>query len=533
MLPGVVLCLIIFTALAWRRSRRNSVKDIRGPPSPSRLLGHEKVIRSSEQVGDLEFEWAREYGPTWRTKQCYGVDAIWTADPRTLQYVFHTSAYKYSKSVVANETTKLFTGESILATSPHDHQRHRKIMNPAFSVAQLRTFLPVFRRSAARLSQKWKDLLQGSSSSTNNVLNINRMLARMTLDVLGEVAFDHRFGALDDKEHELAKAFDSLFIDSFLYPPSWDLLFKATWNYIPTSVLYYIKYLPTREYKRFSTYLQTAFRTGKELIGDKASGTEKGNKDIISILVQSNQTEDDRFRMSEKEMLSQIAALLVAGHDTTASSLTWMLYELSKHPEDQQRIRDEIKAARARAEARGDDDLIPSDYDAMTFTNAAFKEALRLHPIVPTLIRDADFDDVLPLSIPIETASGKTINEIPISKGQPIFASICTYNRLKTVWGEDADTWNPTRFLDSSKERTTVGVFANLMTFSAGIRACIGWRFALLEMQAVLAELIENFEFEFPEGVDIIRLNAGLMVPMVKGKMQEGASMPLKITVIN
>jgi len=138
---------------------------------------------------------------------------------------------------------------------------------------------------------------------------------------------------------------------------------------------------------------------------------------------------------------------LVAGHDTTASSLTWLLYELSKHPEDQRRIRDEIKVARAHAEARGDNDLLPSDFNNMDFTNAVikvclplvsnilfssssvFQEGLRLHPIVPTLVREADSDDVIPLSQPIETKSGKIINEIPISKGQGITASICTYNR--------------------------------------------------------------------------------------------------------
>ncbi|KAF9219092.1 cytochrome P450 [Gyrodon lividus] len=530
MIPGVVLCLAILVAFAWRRSRRHSLEDIRGPPCPSLLLGHEKIIRHTEKVGDLEFPWVREYGPTWRTKQCYGVDALWTADPRTLQYIFHTSAYKFSKNVIANETSKLFSSQSILTASSHDHQRHRKIMNPAFSVAQLRTFLPAFQRSASRLSQKWKDLLHTDSSS--NILNISKPLARMTLDILGEVAFDHQFGALDDKEHELAKAFDGLFLDSMLHPPAWDILFKATWNYIPTSLLYFIRYLPTKEYKRFSNYLQTAFRTGKELIDEKASGTKKGSRDILSVLVQSNLMENSQYRLSEKEMLSQIAILLVAGHDTTASALTWTFYELSRHPEDQQRVRDEIKVARARAEGRDDGNLIPSDYDVMAFTNAVIKESLRLHPIVPTLSRDASHDDVLPLSIPIETKSGKLIKEIPISKGQPIIASIAAYNRLKSVWGEDADTWNPMRFLDNNKESKNVGIFANLMTFSAGVRSCIGWRFALLQMQAVLTELVGTFTFEFPEGVEIIRLNAGVMIPMVEGKSEEGVQLPLKISLI-
>jgi hypothetical protein len=73
-------------------------------------------------------------------------------------------------------------------------------------------------------------------------------------------------------------------IDSLLHPSSWDLLFQSTWKYLPQSILYCLKYLPYREYRRFSTYLQTAIRTGQALISEKAAGTEKGSKDIMSIL---------------------------------------------------------------------------------------------------------------------------------------------------------------------------------------------------------------------------------------------------------
>lgn len=492
------------------------------------------MFQNAKQVGDLEFQWLREYGPTWMAKGCLGEEVLWTADPRALQYVFHTSGYRFTKRTVAVEVTRLFTGDSILTTDANDHQRHRKIMNPAFSAAQLRTFLPVFRRSAARLSQKWKDMIQLEEKSDRCTINVNKTLSRMTLDVIGEAAFDHHFGILDDNgvEHELVQAFNNLFVDTLLNPPSWDVIFKSTWRFLPQPVLKCLKYLPYREYRRFATYLQTAIQTGKTIVTEKAGGTEKGSKDIISLFVQSNLMEDARAQLSDREILSQIATLLVAGHDTTASSLTWLLYELSKHPEDQQRIRNEIKTARANAEAHGDDDLLPSDFNNMNFTNAVIKEGLRLHPIVPALFREADSDDVIPLSQPTETRSGKIINEIPISKGQGITASICTYNRLQSVWGEDADKWNPNRFLDEGRERSSLGVFANLMTFSAGLRACMGWRFALLEMQAVLVELVENFEYRFPEGVEVIRLNAGIMSPMVEGKMHKGFQMPLEVSVI-
>lgn len=95
---------------------------------------------------------------------------------------------------------------------------------------------------------------------------------------------------------------------------------------------------------------------------------------------------------------------------------------------------------------------------------------MRLHPIAHQLTRTAARDDVIPLESPIETKSGQVITEIPISRGQNIVVSICGYNRLQSVWGEDAAEWNPTRFIESEKDTRkplTVGVYANLMTFCA------------------------------------------------------------------
>jgi hypothetical protein len=73
-------------------------------------------------------------------------------------------------------------------------------------------------------------------------------------------------------------------IDTLLYPSSWDLIFQSTWKFIPRPILRYLKYLPYKEYRRFATYLQTAIQTGRSIINEKAAGTEKGSKDIISIL---------------------------------------------------------------------------------------------------------------------------------------------------------------------------------------------------------------------------------------------------------
>lgn len=147
------------------------------------------------------------------------------------------------------------------------------------------------------------------------------------------------------------------------------------------------------------------------------------------------------------------ATLLLAGHDTTAISITWLLWELAKHPGYQVTIREELAVARTGATARGDNDLSIADLEGLTMLQAVMKvidprfllslhndseltrlrsglqEAMRLHPIVWALTRTAGRDDVIPLAYPITTKSGEQISAIPVSEGQNIQLSICAYNR--------------------------------------------------------------------------------------------------------
>ncbi|EIW84209.1 PAH-inducible cytochrome P450 monooxygenase PC-PAH 1 [Coniophora puteana RWD-64-598 SS2] len=502
-------------------------------------------IRESPEVGELEFKWVREYGYTWRTKGCFGSDVIWTADPKALQYVYQTSGYRFSKTKLSNETAKLMMGPGIVVASAHEHPRHRRVMNPAFSAAQVRSFLPTFKMIAGKLVQKWKDQLQTDDQS-GATIDVSKGLSRMSMDIIGEAAFNHQLNTLEGHQNELSDALDHLFIDTIPYPRAWDLMWKATWDWIPSPLLLWIKYIPTKEYSNFAHYRNTSTRVGKQLLN--AGATEDKSKDVLSILVRANAAEDARGRLAEPELLSQISTLLLAGQDTSSSTLTWSLYELARHPEDQQKVRDEVLAARERVRERGLEDISPADLDGMPFTNAVIKETLRLHPIVPTLMRQADYDDVLPLAQPIVTRTGEKISEIPLPKGTQITASIASYNRNPEVWGQDADEWNPMRFLNQKTGKANVGVFANLMTFcknpdlyyvfyahpllAGGIRGCIGWRFAVLEIQAVLTEMLENFKFGIDKDVEVIRLNAGLMMPLVKGRETEGVLMPLKVSAL-
>ncbi|TFK92813.1 PAH-inducible cytochrome P450 monooxygenase PC-PAH 1 [Polyporus arcularius HHB13444] len=526
---GALLVLAVRRWLAGRWLRK-----VRGPPSPGWLLGHSKEFELN--VGDLESEYIAKYGAVYKKMAPLGEHLLHVADPKALQYMLHKSGYHFQKSVVSRTVSGEITGPGILVAQDQDHSRQRKIMNPAFTAAQLRSFLPIFRSSAQKLSQKWQDVLQNEPGSSKKI-NVLATLTRCTLDIIGEVGFDVQFGAMDEKLNPVMEAYKDMFADSIAFPSTFTVLFQRLWYYIPTPILKYVKYMPGKDHARFRRTLKIINEYSKKLIDEKTEAVLAGNekkKDIMSILVKANSAESQKERLTDEEMIAQMATFLLAGHETTASSMSWLLWELSRHTEYQSKMREEIKAVRARVAARGDQDFSVSDLDSMTYCLAAQKEVLRLHPIAYLTERQAGRDDVLPLAYPITLSDGEVVNELPIPKGTTLRVSNWAYNRLPQIWGPDANEFNPMRFIEQEKMGATyVGVTSNLMTFSAGLQACIGWRFSIIEMQALLVELIEKFEFSIPEDKpEIIRFAGGLMTPLVASEMHLGSQMPLQVSLV-
>ncbi|KAI0745029.1 cytochrome P450 [Earliella scabrosa] len=536
-LVAVALLVGIYTML---RRRSSAIRHIRGPASPSLLLGHERAINMQTESGDLEFQWLREFGPTWRIAGFFGTDALMTADPKALQHIYHKSGYDYQKVTSQVHLGTLMSGPGIVSAEGADHQRHRKIMNPAFSAAHLRTFLPLFQSFASKLSDMWKTELTSNGEMT---LMVNKWLSRVTLDIVGEAVFNYRYGAMDEGEQSpIYKAYDNFFKDVNYKIPFPVAIFQATWDYLPQSLLNSFLYLPFHPFTRIRNLRNLYVEYGKQILREQRSeiDVEKpiNSKDIMSLLIRANGSSDGKNGLSDAELMAEMFTLTAAGHETTAATLTFLTYELARHPEYQTRMREEILAAKSKIEQRGDSEFTMDDLEGLTVTVNAIKETLRMHSIVSYLPRLASKDDVIPLSHPIVSTKGETITEIPVRAGQVIYTSFAVYHRhvlLTDVWGDDAGEWNPDRWLrpDIAKQ-TNVGVFANLMTFSAGIRGCIGWRFSLIEMHALVTELIANFQFSLPkEKLTIKRAPIGTgITPMVVEREELNVAMPLRVSLV-
>jgi len=108
-----VLVVSVLLTRAYIRRRGSFLKNLQGPASSSFILGHEHDIRYQAEVGDCEFKWARQYGAVWRQSGRLGGDCLAIADPKAMQYVFHTSGYHFVKPRAALKLIELVFGQGI------------------------------------------------------------------------------------------------------------------------------------------------------------------------------------------------------------------------------------------------------------------------------------------------------------------------------------------------------------------------------------------------------------------------------------
>ncbi|KAJ7167314.1 cytochrome P450 [Mycena crocata] len=515
--------------IIYRQSTRISIADIPGPEPESFLLGNQREALQSE----ADFKWQAQFGHVVRLKGILGTDRLLISDPKALQYMY-SSGYNIRKHSLRSEATRILTGPGLAWANNETHRRQRRVNSPAFGTAEARSYVPIFT-AYANLSTIWKESLGTDGSA---VVNVPRHFSRFFLDVIGEVAFDYQFGATNDENDPFATSLSSV-VQMLKVPSKTAIFVMGLLEFLPVALIrFFIDHAPVKSLRNSRRVTRIAIGIAKELVEQKAEAlmAGKGKRDIMSLLVKANASANPRTNLSENEMLAQMQTIMQAGHETTANTMSWTLFTLTKHPHVQAKLRAEIQATERAVHARGDTEFTAADFDSMTYTIAVMKETFRFHPVSYTSLREAARDEILPLSKPLITKSGKTITELPIPKKMVLVVSLAGYNRNTDVFGQDAHEFNPERWLDDSVQaEIRLGVYGNLITFGSGHRACIGWRFAVYEYQAFLVELVKNFEFSMdPSLAAKIRREPSLvMVPTIAGEIEKGSQLPITIKAVD
>ncbi|KAJ7725140.1 cytochrome P450 [Mycena maculata] len=499
------------------REVTSPLRHVAGPRNPSFIVGNFMEMSTDATLTD---KWRREFGPNFRFNHLFGIRHLHTADLKAVTHVLTSANYQRPPSF--RDLLRRLMGNGLLSLELDEHKRQAS--NQAFGVAQIRLLTETFMEKAIELREIWA--LQVAPGNTEARIDVLDWLRRMTLDVIGKAGFNHQFDALEGKgkPNELNDAFTDVF-----HSPTAerDMGFRFAQSIIPI-----LRFLPVPGAKTTKKAREKMFTISSQIVSTskaniKASAREKGlsgQRDLLSVLLKSNLSTDvpESQRLTDDEVVSQIPAFFLAGHETTSSAVSWALHALSLNIAAQSKLREELLTVST-------ENPTMDELNSLPYLERVVREILRVHTPVVFVTRIAMEDDVLPLSKPYIDKTGRSHDSFPIPKGQIIYIPILAIHTDKEIWGEDAAEFRPERWEHVPDAVSSIpGIWANLLTFLAGPHNCIGWRFSLVEIKVLLFVLIRAFEFQpaVPKG-GIVSTGDFLQRPTALSDTDKTSTLPL------
>ncbi|PCH43005.1 cytochrome P450 [Wolfiporia cocos MD-104 SS10] len=503
------------------------LRDLPGPPRDNWLYGHIRQFNQNEDAATLQQSWAETYGPTLRMKGWMNSDRLFTIDTRALNHILSHS-HDYPKPPGADLHLGSVLGRGRFFSI--QGEQHRK-QNPAFGPAQIRELTGIFIEKAIQLRDIWSLELERNGDGAPARFDVLSWLSKMTLDVIGLAGFNYYFDTLNvaGEPNELSQAFDVMFASIIGVGGSILRMLKMH--------ISLLRFIPDAAARQAAAAQSVMRRIGMQLItekraavieaaqmGEKKSGKLHG-RDLLTLLIKANMSVDipESQRLSDEEVLAR-CRFLVAGHETTSNATAWCLYSLAVYPSIQHKLREELLSVAT-------DDPSMDELNALPYLDAVIRETMRVHSPVAAAVRIASKDDVIPLNTPYTDVRGAVHDFVRVKKGTVIVVPILAINGSKAMWGEDAAAFRPERWETLPETVHSIpGVWGNMLSFLGGPRACIGYRFSLVEMKALIFTLLRAFEFELAVPTSEVTKKTGIVQrPYIRCEMEKGSQLPLLI----
>ncbi len=340
---------------------------------------------------------------------------------------------------------------SLLLQDGDEHHRARKLLMPAFLGHALRGYRSMVADVAADAVDAWAEGEEFESLDRMNAL---------TLDVILRVVF----GVTDEQRLTDLRPRVTATVD------------------INPAILLGWAYPWLQRFGPWRRTIDNQIELDRQIyaeIGERRTATDiEDRKDVLSRLMAAG---DDTDRLDDTELRDQLVTLLLAGHETTASALSWALYELGRDPD-----------LLARTQAAADTD----DAAGQAWLEAVLKESMRLHPIIPMVVRTL--------------MKPSTVGGHDLPAGTTVGPSIVMSHQLDQNF-PDPDAFRPERFLPelSGAEAPSLHVW---IPFGGGVRRCIGAGFSLMEGAEVLRQVLSRYDIA-TVGDDVPRVRNITSVP--------------------
>jgi cytochrome P450 len=394
---------------------------------------------SRDRIGFLS-RLAREYGDVARFR--LGPETLFLlGHPDLIRDVLVTNQRNFRKGR-GLERAKLLLGDGLLTSEGDFHLRQRRLVQPAFHRQRIAAYGGVMAEYAVRRSARWRD---------GETLDVHQEMMALTLAIVGKTLFDA------DVEAEAGAIGEALSIAFETFNVAF---------YLPMGEL--LQRLPIPSTLRFRRARARLDETVYRIIAERrASGADRG--DLLSMLLLSQDTEGDGGRMSDVQLRDEAMTIFLAGHETTANALTWSWYLLSRHPEAERRMHEEIDRVIGSRTAGAED--LPE----LPYTRMVLAESMRLYPPAWIIGRRA---------IEPYEAGGYRI---------PARALVlaCQYLVHRDPrWFPDPERFDPERWTpERQAERPRFSYFP----FGGGTRICIGEQFAWMEGVLLLASIAQRW----------------------------------------
>ena len=430
---------------AFSRNVRKAPALPPGPASPPLV----QTLRLGLQPFQTLDACARRWGDWFTLRLVGGRANVFCSHPDAVRDVHAGDPETFRGGEAAVDILQPLLGRnSLLVLDGERHLRERKLMSPPFHGERVHVYGRLVRDSAQRVIAGWQP---------GRPFPIHHEMQIITLDVIVRAVF-----GIDEGPQlvELRRRLEHFL--ALADGPS------AAFIVFPFTQFELAGLTPWGQYVRRARAIDELLYA--EMARRRAEGTA-GRTDILSLLLDARH--EDGQPMTDHELRDEMFTLLMAGHETTATSLAWAFYHLLRHPDVVARLRDELHTV------LGDGPMEPQHVGRLEYLDAVLKETQRLTPVVGITARV--------LAAPARIGG----RELPA--GVVVSPAIYLVHRRPDTWPEP-ERFRPERF---------VGVRPSPFTFfpfGGGVRRCLGAAFATYEMKVVLSEVVRRADLRIAPG---------------------------------
>ncbi|XP_034913433.1 cytochrome P450 734A1 [Populus alba] len=470
---ALVLLLKIAVLLWWRPRRIEhhfAKQGIRGPPYRF-FIGNvkelvEMMLKASSQpmpfshnilprVLSFYHHWKKIYGATFLV--WFGPTVRLTvSDPDLIREIF-TSKSEFYEKIEAHPLVKQLEGDGLLSLKGEKWAHHRKIIAPTFHMENLKLLVPVVAKSVTDMLEQWSTV----SNSDDVEIEVSEWFETLTEEVITRTAFGSSYEdgkaifRLQAQQMALAAvAFQRVLIPGYRFFPT-----KRNVN----------SWKLDKEIRRSLMKLVERRREGSSIINE--TQYRQGPKDLLGLMIQASNSSKD---VTVHDIVEECKSFFFAGKQTTSNLLTWTTVLLAMHPHWQVQAREEVLRVCGSRDIPTKDDVVK-----LKTLTMIVNESLRLYPPTIATIRRSKAD--------VELGGYK------IPRGTELLIPILALHHDQSIWGHDANEFNPRRFSNGVARAAKHHVA--FIPFGLGVRTCIGQNLAILQAKLTLAIILQRFSF--------------------------------------